>query len=174
MKLFNLENRCEGSKKLQWKLVRKHFTPLPKASSNCFHHTQQLIVWHNLIFTKDFISRQHTNNAKQLLIKKIRKDLKGGDYVTKINRVFTQICTATARTLFDIPEMSCFLYSELVPNTEKNFCLKFFGVWPMNARTLELPFSSLMIFHFKWIFRLRFITNSTIFTALSIYNYIST
>lgn len=77
-------------------------------------------------------------------------------------------------TLFDIPEMNCFLYSELVPSTEKNFCFKFFGVWPMNARTFELPFSPLMILAFKWIFRSRFQRNLTIFTACSIYNYIST
>jgi hypothetical protein len=44
-----------------------------------------------------------------------------------------------------MPEMNCFLYSELVPSTEKNFCFKFIGVWPMKARTLELALPSALI-----------------------------
>jgi hypothetical protein len=50
-----------------------------------------------------------------------------------------------SQTLLDIPEMNCFLYSELVPRTEKNFCFKFFGVCPIKARTFELPFPSPLI-----------------------------
>lgn len=52
----------------------------------------------------------------------------------------------SSQTLFDIPEMNCFLYSDDVPSTEKNFCLIFFGVWSMKARIREPFFSSSIFF----------------------------
>jgi len=74
---------------------------------------------------------------------------------------------ALLQTLFDMPEMNCFV--ELLPRTEKNFCFKFFGVWPIKALTLELPFSPLILIALRGVFRFEKLDLCLIFESLKLF-----